>query len=393
VSQEVTPAAAGGAPAGPQAQGGATTHGAGDPPPSATPLSQTPVRAAPPSSWRRPLLIAFLVLLAGAALGAAAFTAEQHAFVWEPSVNSTPDGGWRITGSEGLRPVSPVLTGERLIWGQGPYTCVLELASGDTHVVGAAARGGSVWPPAAGPRYVAWIEVDREAVGEGVLWLYDVESGQRRHFAVGREAATPAVAGEAVAWYDEDADGTPLVETLVMDTGRREILARGADIQYPVLGGDGVVGWVTRAGAEGGAPRVVVHDLATGTVTTVPLAGDGSGLSVGDLQLAGKVLLWSLTSAATTRVVAYDVDTHATTVIASGVVSAPATDGEFVVWASGGDTSGACVVLGRRLDDADASEDGRPAAWPSSMAVGPNWVAWVVDEGREAHLEAVRSGL
>lgn len=388
----MTPAAVGGAPAGSQAREGATTHGAGDPLPAATPLPQTPVRAAPSSSWRRPFLIAFLVLLAGAALGAAAFAAEQHAFVWEPGVSATPDGAWRITGSEGLRPVSPVLAGDRLVWGQGPYTCVLELASGDTHVVGAAARGSSVWPPAAGPRYVAWIEVDREAVGEGVLWVYDVESGRRRRFAVGREAATPAVAGKTVAWYDEGADGTPRVETLVMDTGRREILAQGVDIRYPVLGGDGVVGWVTRAGAEGGAPRVVIHDLATGTVTTLPLAGDGSGLSVGDLQLTGKVLLWSLTSAATTRVVAYDVDTHATTVIASGVVSAPATDGEIVVWASGEDTSGACVVLGRRLDGTDASEVGRPAAWPTSMTVGPEWVAWAVDEGQQTYLEAGRSG-
>jgi hypothetical protein len=349
-----------------------------------------PQNGRPAPSWRRPLLLALLVLLAGAALGATAFAVEQHSFVWEPRVGSTSDGGWRITGSAGLRPTSPAFAGDRLAWNQGAYTCVLELGSGDTHVIGVAARGSVVWPPAAGARYVAWIEVPR-GFGGGFLWVYDVERGRRQHFTVGTEAATPAVAGDLVAWYDVAPGGTPRVETLDMGTGLRTVLAEGADIEYPVLGGDGALGWVTRAG-EGGAPSVVVRDLATQTDTSVALAAEGSGLSVGNVQLGGRVLLWTLTSAASTRVVVYDVDTRATTVVANGVISEAATDGDTVVWATGEDSAGPCVVRGRRLDAADAHEVGRPDAWPSSMAVAPGWVAWSYDEGTWTYLEAVSAG-
>lgn len=382
----MTSAPPGDAPERPRAQGGATTRRAGDPPPAAEPLSRAPVQAAPRSSWQRAFLLALLVLLAGAILGAAAFGAEQHYFVWQPTVDPIPDGGWRVTGSQGLRPTSPVLAGDRLAWGQGGYTCVLELDSGDAHVVGVAPRGSSIWPPAAGARYVAWIETPRGA-GEGHLWVYDTQRGRRQSFVVSREAATPAVAGDLVAWYDVAAGGTPRVETLDMATGRRAVLAEGAGIDYPVLAGDGVVGWVTRAGV-GSAPSVVVRDLTAHTDTSIPLAGGGSGLSVGDIQLAGRVLLWTLTSDATARVVVYDVDARATSVVASGEVSAPATDGSVVVWASGEDSTGACVVRARSIEGADVSEIGRPAAWPSAMAVGQEWVAWTLDEGTWTYLEA-----
>lgn len=345
------------------------------------PLPEAPAAA----SWRRPLLLALLVLVVGAALGAAAFAAEQRAFVWDPDVHAVPDDGWVITDSQGLRPSSPVISGDHLVWGQGAYTCVLELDSGDAHVVGAAPRGSAVWPADAGPRYVAWIEVPRGAVGEGTLWVYDVEIGRRQRYVVGREAATPAVADDLVAWYDEDGDGMPRIETLDMESERRAVLATGANIQYPVLGGDGVVGWVSRAG---GRPAVLLHDIASQVQTTVPLAG--SGAQIGDLQLAGRTLLWTLTSETGGRVVTFDLDSRATALVARGVITEAATDGETVIWASGESLSGACVVRGLTLVAGDEYEIGRPAAWPSSLAVGSGWAAWVYDLDGVTYLETVR---
>ncbi len=363
-------------------------------PRTADPDAPVPVVASLPEapaaiSWRRPLFFALLVIIAGAALGAAAFAGEQHYFVWEPEVSSTPEGSWRVAGSPGLRPTSPAFAGDRLVWGQGPYTCVLELETGDSHVVGVAPRGSSIWPPATGPGYVTWAETPRSAE-EGVLWVYDAVHGRRQRFTVSSDAATPAVSGDVVAWYDVAAGGTARVEALDMGTGLRSVLKEGPGIEPPVLGGDGAIGWVVGAGT-GGAPRVVVHDLATRTETIVPLAGDGSGLSVGDIRLGGRTLLWTLTSPAGTRVVVFDLDTHATSVVVSGAVAAPATDGKVVVWAAGEGAAGSCVVRSRALAGGPTYEVGRPAAWPSSTAVGSGWVAWAVSEGDRTYLEAVRS--
>ena len=356
----------------------------------AEPLSRH-VAARPTRLWRRPLALAVLVLVAGAALGAAGFAAEQHSFVWRPSVSATSDGGWRITGSAGLRPVAPVIAGDRLVWGQGAYTCVLDLGSGETHVVGVAPHGTSIWPPSAGERYVAWIESPKANGVRATLWVYDTRRGRRQSFAVGPDAATTAVSGDVVVWFDLGPDGIPRVVALDMDSSRRSILAEGPEIDYPVLADDGVVGWLER-GASGSAPSVVLKDMEKGAATTVPLATDGSGLSVGDIQLGGRALLWTLQSSTTTRLVAFDLDTGATTIVAQGLIENPAIDGTVVLWTTGEGASGSCVVRGRRLDGGAEFDVGRPAAWPQSLAVGSGWAVWAFDEGTWTYLETARLG-
>lgn len=323
------------------------------------------------------------MLLVGAALGVAAFAAEQRAFVWDPNVRAAPGGGWVVTGSSHLPPASPALASGRLVWTQGAYTCVLELESGDTHVVGAAARGSTVWPAVAGVRYIAWIEIPRSTDG-GSLWVYDADRGRRRRFAVGRAAATPAVAGDLVAWYDVAPDGRPQVQTIDMGTERRAVLAEGAGIDLPVLGGDGVVAWLTRTGS---GPAAVLRESSSGRRTTVPLTG--SGAQVGDLRLAGRMLLWTLTSASETRVVVFDLDSRATSVVSRDTGTMAATDGAQVVWTSDASPSTPSVVRGLLLTGGAEYEVGRPAGAPKSLAAGAGWVAWVVDDGGATRLAAL----
>lgn len=348
--------------------------------------------AAPSASghpWRRAVLLALLVLVAGAGLGAAGFAAEQHAFVWKPSVSAASNGGWRVTGSAGLRPTAPVIAGGHLVWGQGSYTCVLELDSGATHVVGAAPRGTSIWPPAADERYVAWIEMPRDdAQGDPArLWVYDADRGRRQSFAVGPGAATTAVCGDVVAWYDGAERAR--VMRLDMRSEDRSVLARGEDVDFPVLAGDGVVGWL-QTGSKGSAPSVALRDLETGTVTTVRLAADGSGVRVGDILMAGHTVLWTLQVETTTSILVHDTTSGVSRVIAGGAVEHPVTDGDLVVWATADGSSGSPVIRAHSLADDTEFDAARPADWPSSLALGGGWLAWTSDEGSWTHLEVLR---
>jgi hypothetical protein len=361
---------------------------AGAPPAPAPPLTREPASAsAPAHPWRRAIAIALLVLVAGGALGAAGFAAEQRAFVWKPQVTATANGGWRVTGPSGLRPTAPSLAGGHLVWGQGPYTCVLELDSGDSHVVGAAPRGTSIWPPAAGERYVAWIERPRSTDGPSRLWVYDTDRGRRQSFAAGAGAATTAVTGDLVVWYEGGSPGRVL--SLDMRSGERATIAEGDDVDYPVLAGDGMVGWL-RSGPEGSAPSVAIHDLKTGQESTVVLAADGSGVSVGDIEMAGATLIWTLGGGEGTSLVVHDVPSRVSRVAARGAIEVPATDGQVVLWAAKDDTSGTPVIRGLTLADDTGFELVRPSAWPTALAVGSGWLAWAVADGSWSYLETQR---
>ncbi len=349
-----------------------------------------PTAAASSHPWRRSLLLALLVVAAGVVLGAAGFAVERRVAYWEPSVAATPTGGWSIAGNAGLRPVAPVLADGRLVWGQGHNTCVLDLDSGDPHVVGVAPRGISAWPPAADGHRVAWLETPHDAApgGSAHLWAYDAEGGRRLSFAVASGATSVAVDGDLVVWLDEGR--APRVCALDLSTDRRSELAEGQGIAGPVLASDGLVGWLRR-GVEGGGPWAVLRDVATGELATVRLAADGSGAGVGDVQLRGRILLWTVRSVATTTVMAYDVRAGVSSVVAGGDVESPATDGELVVWAAGGESTGSSVVRGRRLGGAEFQVR-RLAAWPTSLAVGDGWLAWSLDGGASPSLQAERIG-
>ncbi len=341
------------------------------------------------------LLLALLVLAAGALLGAAAFVTEQRLFVWHPAVSALSGGGWRVTGPEGLRPAAAAVAADRVAWSQGGYTCLMDLASGDAKVIGADSRGTELWAPALDGRTVVWLESSKTGDEPGRLWVYDIGRGRRVAYRVDVGAEAPVVAGDLVAWPDVSRDGVPEVAALDLETGRRSVLAAGDEISPPVVGGEDAVGWLVQP-AEGRSPSVVVRDLRTTTDTTVPLAADGSGLTVTDVHMGGRTLLWALQSSTATRVVTFDLDTHATKVVVQGtVVQSPATDGTVVVWAARDDSSGSCIVRGRTLDggaDGGLGKEfgiGRPATWLTSLAVGGEWAAWAFDDGTWSYLDAV----
>jgi hypothetical protein len=364
-------------------------------PPGAAPLASPPAVPLPsrvggakaPRSWRRAVLVALLVALVGGAAGAVLFIAEQRLVVWKPDVTELPGGVWRVTGSAGLRPQAPVLAGGRLVWGQGPYTCTLDVDTGRTHVIGAAAHDTSALPPAAGGRYVAWIEEPKSGDGRSRLWVYDAERGRRQSFEVDPSAVMTAVGGDLAIWLE--GGDPPRVPALDPRTGRRTVIVASQDLDYPVLAADDSVGWTT-VPASGAAPAVVVRDLAAGTDTAILLASPGSGLTVGDIQMAGHVVLWTQQSSASTRIVAYDLETRRTETVADGAVENPATDGQVVVWVQPDDASpDAGVVMMRMLGGGPPSVAARPPTWVSGLAVGGGRLAWVVDDGTWTYLDVV----
>ena len=347
------------------------------------------VDAAPANPWRRAILLALLVLAVGSALGAVGFAAEQRLFVWKPDVKALPGGGWRITGSAGLRPLAPALAGDRLAWSQAGYTCLMELASGDTKVIGAASRVTDLWPPALDTRSAAWLESDKNGVDPAHLWVYDIGRGRRVAHRAGAAAEAPALSDPFVAWLDDQPDGHREVTALDVETGRRSALVTGDGLSSPVIAGDDAVGWLLQPTGDA-APTVVVRDLGTGTETAIMLASAGSGLTVGDIQMAGRLVLWTQRSSRTTRIVAYDLESRQTTTVADGAVETPATDGEVVVWAQPDGTSPhGCVVMMRGLGGGPPSVAARPAAWPAGLAVGGGRLAWVINDGTWTYLDVM----
>ena len=341
------------------------------------PLAVAPVTAPPASRrpfWRRPLVVALLVLVTGAALGAAAFTAEQRFIVWRPNVSRTADG-WHVTGASGLRPAAPAIAGDHIAWGQGLYTCVMDLGTGETHVIGFAATGTSIWPPSMNGRYVAWMETPKASGGRGLVWTYDIERGRRLSHGAGANGATTALSDDRVIWY-EGGDATRVVG-VDLAYGTRSVQSSAADLDYPVLGAGHLIGWLLHSDARGVLAQL--KDIARGTLVEVPLVAPGSGLTVGDIQLAGNWLLWTVQSATSTTVLVYDAAAGTTRTVVRGDVLMPATDGRTVVWATPSESGSGAAVRG-----ATASGDPfivtRLATWPSALAIGGGRVAWTGED-------------
>ena len=134
----------------------------------------------PPSA--RALLAALLVVVCGAIIGVAGFAFEQAHADWRPHATRTATG-WRVT-----QPVlgvnGPALAGGHLAWQAGPYTIVMDLRSGKTKLVGAAADAQSVEPPAVSSAAAVWVELSGEPHQRTVVYSYDFAS-RRRQLPVG----------------------------------------------------------------------------------------------------------------------------------------------------------------------------------------------------------------
>jgi hypothetical protein len=321
--------------------------------------------------WRRPLVVALLVLIAGAAMGAAGFAAEQRYVVWHPKITRV-SGGWRVAAGQGNHQSGVIMAGDHLAWTQGVYTCVLDLRSGDVSVVGFANGGTSIWPPAIEQRYVAWTESPRDTRGASTVWVYDVERGRRVAYMASANAAMSGLAHDLLVWYDGSG---PSIVGVTLASGARSVVASSPTLDLPPLASGSLVGWLEAP--AGGGVDAVVKDLATGTVTRVILGGSGSGLSIGDVQLAGGLLVWTQQGERSTSIMSYRVATQTTTVVARGDVGSPATDGSTVVWWTSAVSGVGATIMGARTDG------GRPfvvthlSGWPNGgLAVAGRWVAW-----------------
>lgn len=320
-----------------------------------------------------PVAVALFIMLAGVGLGIAWFAAERHLIVWTPSITPTESGGWVIAGVPGTRTLAPAIAGGRLVWGQNGHTCTLDLASGERHVVGAAPRSLESGAPAASVNNAAWLETPRDDLRRrGQLWLYDAERGRRRSLPVAAEATGVAVDGGAVVWYEGGSQGTILI--LDVASGLRSTVVRDTDVRPPALAGGGLVGWLRTSGSAT-ETTAVLRDTATGAETRVPL-GDGYGVTVGVVELRARTLLWTLESAAGTSVCVQDERGRAAGVLATGDISAAATDGEMVVWSARDAGVGAWIIRGRRLNDGQDLELARLPAAPGHLALGDGWMAW-----------------
>ena len=333
---------------------------------------------APPASrrpfWGRPLVLALLVLVAGAALGAAAFAAEQRLLVWRPDVSAVA-GGWRVAGVSGIRPAAPVIAGDHIAWGQGLYTCFMDLGTGETHVIGFASSGMSIWPPCMNARYVAWLETAKASRGHGLVWTYDIERGRRVSHGASANGATTALGAGRVIWYEEDDPARVVGVDLAY--GTRSVQSRAADLHYPVLGSGGLIGWVLSSPERG--VRVQLKDIARDALAEVRLVAPGSGLAVGDIQLAGDWLLWTAQSGTSTAVLVYDTQAGTTRTVVHGDVQAPATDGRTVVWVAPAASGAGATIQGTNASGGLFIVT-RLATWPSALAVGGGRVAWTGED-------------
>ncbi len=357
--------------------------------PPAPPLADGPPRDPEAAGGERrrseawALLAAALVLLAGAALGAAGFTFEQHFLVWHPTVTRVA-GGWRVAGQPGLPVGAPVVRGDHLAWSQGPYISVLNLGSGKTTVIDVNSVGAEE-SLGMSARYVAWLRQNRN--GSSALWAYDTVRGRRWQVAAQPSGAPSfgevAVAGNLLATFA--ASGSRIVG-IDLASGRRSVLASGVQTDLPPLLGDHVVGWVLPAALAGvSSASVCLKDLRNGRTTTLELAPAGSGLRVADVQLAGRRLLWLQQGAGSSRatVFAYNVDSAATTTVAQGSILDPVLGSDFIAWIQPAPAGRGASLIGRHLAAGlgPAFVLARVASGAASIAVSGRQIAWLAEAG------------
>ena len=331
-------AATGATPAGP----GATA------PPLGSPTSAPARRRLDPRL--RAFLVSLVVLAVGAALGTGGFFVEQSRATWRPQVTAA-GSGWRISTSHGQRLGGAALGGDKLVWNAGAFTLLTDLATGRTRLLGAAALAGNASAPAASDRYAVWMEMQQGARTGTIVWAYDMGNGRRTRLtgAAGVDRS-PAVAGSTAVWATELAGGQEwLVHGVDLASGRALRLAR-TPVADDLTGGGTLAAWVSRRTTVTAPPVITVADLGGDLRRQVaPYVDAQSGRLIG-FALAGRSLLWARAGGgANDQIVAFDVDTGATRVVASAPgVRALAAAGDLLVWAEGAPAGGG-RVMGLRL--------------------------------------------
>lgn len=339
--------------------------------------------AAPPPRGRprlRALLASLLVVLAGAALGAGGYAFEQAHSVWRPHVTPTNDG-WRLTTSHGLRLSGAALSGDHIAWDAGPFTLLTDLSSGRTRLLGAAAFAGQASLPEASSAYVTWLEVPPGSSGVLIPWVFELASGRRwRMTGLQGVTRTPVVAGADAVWLAALGPGLGQVVRAAEIGGTRRSAIAQTDNAGALIADGPLVAWMSVRPA---APPVITVASTTGPLTRqiAPFA-EGSTEQLVGFALAGRYLVWARTEwpDQAGQVLAFDVDTGATRVLAqaAGIGTVAAGD-DLAAWTQA-DQKSSTDVMGRRISGGPAFlvarvTDGRVAR----VYAAGDTVAWLVD--------------
>ena len=330
------------------------------------------------------ILLAALVLIVGAALGAAGYAVEQHHSNWLPKPQRE-GGGWRVADAHGRRFSGLSLCGGHLAWQDGPLILVMDLGSGRIRVVGPGPENGSTWQPAVSPRYVVWFEGRRGATDSGTAFSYDLASRRRRALApVVHVTSYVAASGELAVWT-ELVDGRPRLVVLDMSTARRSSIMAVAG--EPLIDGDLVA---TKTSGQSG-DAIAALDLATKRQWPV-VAGNGGPMT--GFGVSGRRVAWGWTDATTGagRVLVRDVDSGATTLVAAALgLTGPAIGGDIVVWAQRPPDGGDGAVMGRRLGGGPAFRIAAAGGDVEAVQVSGSAAAWLArDAGGRTVIRTVR---
>ena len=353
----------------------------------AAPLDAS-AEAPPRTSEARALLFAALVLLVGIALGAAGFFVERSMSTWRPEITRTASG-WRIVQAHRAPLSAMALGGDNLVWGCGPSIVVMDLRSGRLKLLGPGPASRATWDPAASRRYVVWFEAEGTSAGEASAWVYDSATRRRRQLAaLGSVLSLPSASGNLAAWCTTtQGRRRPSIVTVDITTG--EAVRRGARVRR--------AGHRRRSRDLADATWARPGCRPRGRSSTSPRDAAGRWCRprrcatpdfVG-YDLSGRTLVWGQIDPASRRgrVVAQNVDDGAASVVAevtdgAALSSAPAIDGDLVVWAETPATAGGSRVMGRRLGGGPAflvrAVEGRVL----STAVSGDTVAWLAQRGQ-----------
>ncbi len=320
----------------------------------------------------RAILVATLVLVAGACLGTAGFAAEQHYRHWLPKPMREHDG-WRILDQHGRRFAGLSLSGTHLTWQDGSLILLMDLASGRVRVLGPGADNRSTWRSAVSDRYVVWFEGRSAGAAQGEAYAYDLDSRRRRAVApVARPASYAATSGWRAVWTETTEGGGAVLRVLDLRTGA--LLGISSCGGEPVV--DGSLVAVKRPGSSGHA--ISALDLRTRREWQVVAA---NGETMTGFAVSGRRVAWGWADAAggAARVLTRDVDTGATALLAEATgLAGPAIDDDLVVWAEV--TSGGSVIMGRRADGGAAFEIASTAGRVETVLVSGSTVAWLARE-------------
>ena len=334
-------------------------------PPGLAPGGRPPRRP----SWLRAALYSLIVLVAGAALGAAGYSYEHGRFVQTATVERTADG-WSLT-ARSYRELSGLgLYGEHLIWQDGASVEYMDLDRGKVLLLGPGPGMRTTWDPAVGERYAVWFEAERSESVAAQAVAYDTQTGRRWKLGdIGSVNSYPAISGELVVWSSSMDIGEPAVWGARIHGEWGFPIAPGYGA--PVVSG-GLVVWATSWTGP-----FVAEEVASGASWPVA-ASMGDGRLTG-LALSGRELVWGQSAdAERTGVVAVaDVDSGVTTALALDVtgLAGPSYDGRTAVW--GEKTADGGRVMARRPGAGDAFFVAETDGAVVELAVSGERVAWI----------------